>query len=70
VENRRDEFCEETKRKELSMTRIITGHIYTNEPANDDRLIGVPMWSGMGFDGYAWLKGGERPPSSAEAWEV
>ncbi len=52
------------------MTRIITGHIYTNEPANDDRLIGVPMWSGMSFDGYAWLKGGERPPANAEAWVV
>jgi hypothetical protein len=52
------------------MTTVNWHHIYLNEPANDDRLIGVPMWSGMSFDGYAWLKGGERPPYNSEAWEV
>jgi len=52
------------------MTKILGTTYMDFYPANDDRLIGVPMWSGMSFDGYAWLKGGERPPASAEAWEV
>lgn len=52
------------------MHKINWHFLYTNAPANDDRLIGVPMWSGSSFDGYAWLKGGERPPENGEGWVV
>lgn len=52
------------------MHSINWNHIYTNEPANSNALVMVPMFSGLRFEGYQVVKGNWKMPERIETFNL